>query len=62
MYSKEIEELLRYKKYLITVSDYLRIIESPQIRNIKYNDGNYFSIETDDGYSFNFKITHSDTK
>lgn len=59
MYSKEIEELLRYKKYLITVSDYLRIIESPQIKYIKYNDGNYFTIVTEDKYTFNFKIVHN---
>ena len=54
MYSHEIQELLRLKNNLITVRDYLRIIESPQINNIKF-DNEKFYIYTNDGYNFAFK-------
>lgn len=55
MYSNEIENLLKFKNYLISVQDYLEIIKSPQIDHIKYeNQG--FSIWTTDGYSFKLKL------
>ena len=57
MYSHEIQELLRLKNNLITVRDYLRIIESPQINNIKF-DNEKFYIYTNDGYNFAFKVKY----
>jgi len=55
MYSHEIKEYLKLKKYLITVDEYLKIIESPQIRSVSYNNG-IFYIKTDDSYEFSLKI------
>lgn len=55
MYSKEIQELLNLKNNLITLEEYLRIIQSPQIDHIKYENG-IFNIWTNDEYKFELKI------
>lgn len=55
MYSKEIQELLKLKNNLITLEEYLRIIQSPQIDHIKYENG-IFNIWTNDEYKFELKI------
>ena len=57
MYSKEIEELLKLKNNLINLSEYLKIVQSPQIDHIKYDNGS-FKIWTDDGYKFELKIKY----
>lgn len=37
MYSNEIEQLLKFKNFLLTAKEYIKIIEtSPQIDHIKY--------------------------
>ncbi len=55
MYSNEIENLLKFKNYLISVQDYLEIIKSPQIDHIKY-ENDMFYLWTNDNYSFTLKI------
>lgn len=58
MYSWEIEQLIKYKNYLIDVEDYIKILyTSPQIREVKYNvfEDN-FNIYTEDNYNINFKV------
>ena len=55
MNSEEIKEYLKYKKYLLTLSEYLKIIENPQIRKVE-NIKDKLYLETDDGYTFIFKI------
>lgn len=55
MYSHEIQELLRIKNNLISVKEYLKIIESPQINQIKF-DNEQFYLWTDDNYKFVLKI------
>jgi len=55
MYSHEIQELLKLKNYLISVQDYIKIIESKQIDHIKYDNG-LFYLWTTDNYRFIFKI------
>ena len=55
MYSYEILKLLKRKKYLLTLDDYLKIIENPQVREVYYKDNKFYLI-TDDNYSFTFKI------
>lgn len=55
MYSKEIEELLKKKNYLVTVKEYLDIVNSPQVREIYYKDNNFYLV-TSDGYNFSLKI------
>lgn len=55
MYSNEIQELLRIRNNLISVKEYLKIIESPQINQIKF-DNEQFYLWTDDNYKFVLKI------
>ena len=57
MYSKEIEELLKLRNNLIDLNEYKKIIQSPQIDHIKYENG-IFNIWTDDGYKFQLKIKY----
>ena len=59
MYSHEIENLLKMKNYLITVKEYLSIIESPQIKEVDYKGNNNFYISTNDGYNFSFRIVYN---
>lgn len=58
MYSKEIEELLRYKKFIIDSKEYIKIIDtSPQIDHIKYNPyDDTIDIYTTDDYYFKVKV------
>lgn len=56
MYSWEIQELVELKNYIITIQDYINIIQtSPQIDHILYKDNN-FEMYTNDYYKFKFKI------
>lgn len=56
MYSHEIEQLLKIKHNIISVSEYLEILStSPQINHVKYDNGNY-QINTDDNYNFNVHV------
>ena len=61
MYSHEIKELLRLKKNIINVSEYMCIVSSPQIDHIKYIDG-MFNIWTNDGYKFELKLSYNNKK
>ena len=62
MYSHEIEQLLKMKNYLITVQDYIKIIESSQVREVNYNGNNNFNVSTNDGYSFSFRVVYNTKK
>lgn len=64
MYSWEIEELMKYRNYLIEVKEYIEICNySPQIREIKYDSfNNQFMIETYDNYKVYFKVYKGDEK
>lgn len=55
MYSEEIKNLLELKNYYIEVKEYLKIINSPQVDHIKYENQS-FNVWTKDGYYFKFKI------
>lgn len=56
MYSKEIQELINLRQQVITLQDYINIIQtSPQVDHILYNQ-DHFEMFTDDGYAFKFKI------
>lgn len=61
MKSKEIEDLLELKNFLLSIKEWMQIIAtSPQIREMYFNkETDTFHMETDDRYSFNFKV---DTK
>ena len=58
MYSHEIKELLKIKKNIVSVKDYMNIVSSPQIDHIKYVDG-MFNIWTTDGYKFELKLMYN---
>lgn len=64
MYSYEIEQIIKKKNYLISVREYLRILNtSPQINVVKYDCFNdNFLIETNDNYKFVFKIRYKGEK
>ena len=55
MYSYEIMRLLELKNNLITIKEYLKITDSPQIDHIKYDNG-LFYLWTTDNYRFILKI------
>lgn len=56
MYSWEIQELVELKNYIITIQDYINIIQtSPQVDHILYNQ-DHFEMFTEDNYKFKFKI------
>lgn len=58
MYSWEISELLKLKKYLLSAKEYIELCEnSPQIVRITYNPfEDNFTIITQDEYTFKFKV------
>lgn len=58
MYSWEIDNLLKTKRYFITPDDYKNIvIGSPQLNLIKYEPNtDDFIIATEDNYSWRFKV------
>lgn len=52
MYSQEIDDLLKIKQNILSVSEYFEILStSPQINHVKY-ENDYYTIETDDRYKF----------
>lgn len=55
MKSYEILNLLKLKKYILTLDEYLEIIKSKQIRQVYYKDNKFYML-TDDNYKFAFKI------
>lgn len=55
MYSYEIKRLLEEKKYLISVKEYLKIINSPQVDHVVFKN-HEFQIWTNDGYQFKLQI------
>lgn len=55
MYSEEIAKLLKIRYNLVSIREYIRIIESPQVDHVKYEDEK-FKIWTTDGYAFTLKI------
>ena len=56
MYSEEIKELLRLRNNLVSIKEYLKIIESPQIDHIKFDENGLFYLWTNDNYKFCLKI------
>ena len=61
MYSHEIKELLKLKKNIVSIKEYMDIVSSPQIDHIKYDNG-MFNIWTTDGYEFKLKLLYSNKK
>ena len=61
MYSHEIKELLKIKKNIVNLKEYINIVSSPQIDHIKYVDG-MFNIWTTDGYKFELKLVQDNGK
>ena len=55
MNNEQIKEYLKYKKYLLTVDEYLKLIENKQIRKVKYENSKFYVL-TDQGVEFSFKI------
>ena len=55
MYSHEIAELLKLKKNLITLQDYIKISESSQVNHIKF-ENEEFTCWTSDNYVFKFRL------
>lgn len=58
MYSYEIENLLKFRNYLVSIQEYLEIVKSPQIDHIKY-ENDMFYLWTDDGHNFTLKINNN---
>ena len=58
MYSYEIEQLLKLKDNLVTIKEYLKITESPQVNHIKY-ENDEFICWTTDNYKFVLKVERS---
>lgn len=57
MNSKEIEELLLLKEYILTVDEYMKILwTSPQIRSMETKEDGSFNLKTDDNYDFTLKV------
>lgn len=56
MYSNEIENLLKYKNYLLTAKEYIKILEtSPQINHVIYKNDEII-IWTEEGKKFILRI------
>jgi hypothetical protein len=55
MNSYEIEKLLELKNNLVTLNEYIKICNSPQINHILYKD-DIFHIWTNDNFKFELKI------
>lgn len=58
MYSWEIDNLIKFRNYLLEIADYDKICKtSPQIDLIRYRPfSDDYYIHTDDNYDFNFKV------
>ena len=55
MYTSEIVELVKLKKYLIEYEEYIKICDSPQVDHVDYSDGQ-FNIFSNDGLSIRVKV------
>lgn len=61
MFSYEIDALLKNKEYIITMDDYKEIIASSQIIYIKFDPwDDSFVINTEDRYSWKFRVVNTD--
>lgn len=58
MYSHEIEELLKIRKYILSSEEYIKLCNtSSQIQSITYKPSeDRFYIYTKDNYNFDFKV------
>ncbi|MCI8346637.1 MAG: hypothetical protein HFJ12_01640 [Bacilli bacterium] len=60
MYSHEIEQLLKLRKFLLSREEYLKVIDpkkNTQISFAKYDSQNdNFEVNTTDNYNFKFKV------
>ena len=58
MFSWEIDELIKYRNYLITIQDYINICKtSPQIYLYEYNGiEDKYHFKTKDKYEWYFKV------
>lgn len=58
MYSHEIEQLLKFRNYVLSVEEYIHIHKtSPQISMIQYHAyDDTFEDWTDDRYNFKYKV------
>ena len=50
-----LEELIKLRNYLISVKEYLKIVESPQVNHVKY-ENDEFTCWTSDNYVFKFRL------
>lgn len=59
MYSYEIDQIIKFKKYHINPKTYFQICNtSPQISRVKYDPSdNQYEIWTDDSYYWKFNIS-----
>ena len=55
MKSIEILNLLKLKKYILILNEYLEIIKNEQVRQVYYKDNKFYML-TDDNYKFIFTI------
>ena len=56
-FDNQIEQLLYYRKGLLSVKEYFDITSNDNIVEIKYNsNNNNFCIKTDSGNNFEFKV------
>lgn len=56
-FDKQIEQLLYYKKGLLSVKEYFDITSNDRVVEIKYNSINdNFRVKTDSGNSFELKV------
>ena len=64
MTTDKIKELLELKDYLLTVKEYMLIIQtSPQICYMNYDrERDIFEFSTDEGKSFEFRVYNSNTE
>ena len=64
MYSWEIEQLLKLKKYILDVEEYFKICDtSPQIVRVTYNPfENNFRIITNDGFEWIFEVRRDENE
>ena len=62
MYSHEIEDILNRRNHVIDSETYLYICNtSPQINHVQYfPSSDYFHIDTNDNYHFDFKVYRKD--
>lgn len=54
---KKIEELLYYKRGILTVKEYFNITSYNEIKRVKFVGDDNFFIETESGNKYEFKIT-----